>query len=95
MKVANALCAGSGKVTRDEAADPDVLRGIDQVLLCWDQDRVDGADDDVGTIEGFCELLDAVVNVPDANINPGCTELINVRLLGGGWTNKCSETLLG
>ena len=93
MKVANALCAGGGEVARDKAADPNVLRGMDQILLLWDVERVDSANDYINAAEGLGELLHAVVDIPDADIETGCTELSNVRLLGRGGTNKCSKPL--
>ena len=93
MKVANALRSGSSEVAWDKAADPNVLRSMDQILLLWDVERVDGADDYINTAEGLCELLDAVVDIPDADIESGCTELSDVRLLGRGRTNKCSKAL--
>ena len=93
VKVAHAFRSGSAEVTGNEAADPCLLGGMNQVLLLCDDECVDSADDDVNTIEGLRELVDAVVEVPDEDIEPGCTKLSNVGLLGGGWTNKCSKTL--
>ena len=95
MKVAHPFRSGGSEVTGNKAADPSLLGGMNQVLLLRDDERVDSADDDVNTIEGLRELVDAVVEVPDEDIEPGCTKLSNVGLLGGGWTKKCSEALQG
>ena len=93
MQPPHALRAWRPEVARNKTLDTRRLRRAHQILLLGDHPRVDRADDDIHPLEDLRQCLDAVGQVPDADLYPLGAQGLNGGLGERGGADRGGDAL--